>query len=30
MSRCLICFLISGLGEPNMYQNLGDFKRIEG
>jgi len=31
MSVCLIGFLlvVSALGEPNMYQNLGDFTRIE-
>jgi len=30
MSICLIGFLlvVSALGEPNMYQNLGDFTRI--
>ena len=28
MSRCLTKFHISGLGEPYLYQNLGDFTRI--
>ena len=28
MSICLTWFPISGLGEPNIYQNLGDFTRI--
>ena len=27
MSRCFTWFLISGLEEPNIYQNLGGFKR---
>ena len=27
MSICLTRFPISGLGEPNIYQNLGDFTR---
>ena len=28
MSRCLTKFHISGLGEPYIYHNLGDFTRI--
>ena len=28
MSICFTRFLISGLGEPNIYHNLGDFTRI--
>ena len=28
MSRCLTWVPISGLGEPKLYQNLGDFTRI--
>ena len=27
MSICLTWFPISGLGEPNIYHNLGDFTR---
>ena len=27
MSRCFIWFPIVGLGEPNIYQNMGDFTR---
>jgi len=27
MSRCFIEFPISGLGGPNIYQNLGDLTR---
>ncbi len=30
MSICLNWFPISGLGEPNIYQNCGDFTRIWG
>jgi len=28
MSRCFTRFPIGGLGEPNIYQNLGYFTRI--
>ena len=28
MSICFTRFLISGLGEPNIYHDLGDFTRI--
>ena len=28
MSRCFTRFPIVGLGEPNIYQNLGDFTRM--
>jgi len=28
MSRCFTWFPIGGLGEPNIYQNLGEFTRI--
>ena len=28
MSICLTWFHINGLGEPNIYHNLGDFTRI--
>ena len=28
MSKCLTWFSIGGLGEPNIYQNLGDLTRI--
>ena len=28
MSICLTWFPIGGLGEPNIYQNLGDLTRI--
>jgi len=28
MSRCLTKFHISGLGEPYLYHDLGDFTRI--
>jgi len=28
MSRCFTWFPIGGLGEPNLYQNMGDFTRI--
>ena len=28
MSKCFTRFPISGLGETNLYQNLGDFTRI--
>jgi len=28
MSRCFTWFPISGLGEPNIYQNMGDFTRM--
>jgi hypothetical protein len=27
MSKCFIGFLISDLGEPNIYQNMEDFTR---
>ncbi len=30
MSICLTRVPISGLGEPKIYQNLGDFSRIVG
>ena len=30
MSECFTWFPISGLGEPNIYQNLGDFTRMKG
>ena len=30
MSRCLTWVPISGLGEPKLYQNLGDFTRMWG
>jgi len=30
MSRCFTWFPISGLGEPKIYQNLGDFTRMWG
>ena len=29
MNRCFNWFPISGLGEPNIYQNLGDFTMCE-
>jgi len=28
MSICLTCFPISGIGEPNIYHDLGDFTRM--
>jgi len=28
MSRCFTWFPISGLGEPNIYHDLGDLTRI--
>ena len=30
MSRCFTWFPIGGLGEPNIYHNLGEFTRIWG
>ena len=30
MSRCFTWFPISGLGEPNIYHNLGEFTRMWG
>jgi len=30
MSRCFTWFPIGGLGEPNIYHNLGDFTRMWG